>query len=131
VVVQRRIARVHGIELRFRVVGRAGTLVARTRHKGRRRGDQRDTATGQRAAQRVERYVGVVSPLVRCPVPQRLVVLPYPRQVGDRRVVHHRRFLSSSWTRSGRSEMMPSTPISMSLVIIAGSLTVHGMTAMS
>ena len=69
VVVHSRIAGVDGIELRLRVVGRAGTLVARARLKGRRCGDQRDTAAGQRLAQRVERHVGVVRPLVRCAVP--------------------------------------------------------------
>ncbi len=131
--VQRGIAGVDRVELCFRVVGRAGSLVARARFVGRRRGDQRDPAAGQRLAQRLKRHVGVVRPFVRCAIPQRLVILASPAQIGDRRIastVHHLRFLSSTWTRSGRSEMMPSTPMSMSLTIVAGSLTVHGMTTM-
>ena len=132
VVVPRGIAGVDRIELRFRVVRRTRPLVARLRLEGRRRGDQRDTAAGQRPWQRPKRHVGAMRPFVRCAISQRLVVLASPAQIGDRRVVsavHHCRFLSSIWTRSGRSEMMPSTPMSMSLAIVAGSLTVHGITA--
>jgi hypothetical protein len=52
-----------------------------------------------------------------------------PRLQREKRVPRYSpRLRSSTCTRSGRSEMMPSTPMSRSLFTMAGSFTVHGIT---
>jgi hypothetical protein len=87
VVVDRRLARIDGVELRGAVVRRAGPLRALVRLVGRRRGDQRGRALRQRLGQRRERHVIEMRPAVRIAVTEREVPVTRALQVRDRRVL--------------------------------------------
>ena len=88
IVIPGRIARIDGIELRGRIVGRPWTLIACgwLVRSGRR--DDRQAAVRERLAQRLKRYLRVMGPFVGSPKSEREVVLPRPLHVRDRHVVN-------------------------------------------